>query len=126
MYLLEDAGQTKGATFGSPLSLHVDKHMAQSIVKNPVAYYGAFWEQEFLRPQPSAGMNTATGLHAGFLVGAEHVVALAEGLAVKDSSVQVEHPGCFDDKVRVTWGDPGPMLPGFERVSGQPASHRGG
>jgi len=62
-------------------------------------------------------MNAATGLHAGLLVGAEHVVFLAERLAVPDPGVEIEHPGCFNGKVRVTGEDPGPMLPRLERVS---------
>lgn len=74
----------------------------------------------------AAGMNAATGLHARLLVSAEPVVVLTQRLTVLNPLVKIEHPGCFDGKVPVTRGDPGPMLPRLERVSGQPAAHRGG
>ncbi|ODQ99810.1 hypothetical protein AWC25_11550 [Mycobacterium sherrisii] len=64
-------------------------------------------------------MNTAASLHARLLVGTEHVVVLTQRLAVEDPRIEIEHPCCFDGKVRVTRGDPGPMLPRLERVSAQ-------
>lgn len=52
MYLLEDVGHTKGAKFGNPLTMYVDKRMAESMVKNLATYHGAFWEQDSLASQP--------------------------------------------------------------------------
>jgi hypothetical protein len=71
-------------------------------------------------------MHAASSLHAGLLVGAEHVVVLAERLAVEGPCVEVEHSGCCDGEMRVAREDPRSMLSRLERVSGQPAAHRGG
>jgi hypothetical protein len=70
-------------------------------------------------------VNPASGLHAGLLISAKHIVVIAERLIVKDSRVQIQYSSRFDGKVRVARKDPGPMLPRLERISGQPASHGG-
>jgi hypothetical protein len=70
-------------------------------------------------------MAAAAGLDGGFLVRAEHVVVLAERLAVEDAGVQVEHHGGSLREVRCARRDPGPVLPGFERVAAKPAAHGG-
>ena len=59
----------------------------------------------------AAGVDAAAGLHAGFLIRVEHALVLAERLAVEDLGVQVEHPGGFEDEVRVPREDPRPVLP---------------
>jgi hypothetical protein len=46
-----------------------------------------------------------------FLIRGEHALVLAERLAVEDLGVQVEHPGGFEDEVRVPREDPRPVLP---------------
>ncbi len=48
------------------------------------------------------------------------------GSPSKDPGVQVEHPAGLEREVGVAGKDPGPVLPGFDRVRGQPAPHRGG
>jgi hypothetical protein len=62
-------------------------------------------------------------LDAGFLIGGQHILAVLERNAVEGSGVQVEHLGGFDREVGVAGEDPGSVLPGFDRVSGQPATH---
>jgi hypothetical protein len=51
-------------------------------------------------------MAARQGLELGLLVGGDHVVVLAEGLAVKGSVVAVEHTGCLGGEVRVPREDP--------------------
>jgi Phosphotransferase enzyme family len=52
MFLLEDVSRSRGATFGSPVSMYVDRPMAESMVRNLAAYHGAFWEHDMLRSLP--------------------------------------------------------------------------
>jgi hypothetical protein len=46
-------------------------------------------------------MDPFTGLHAGFLVGGEHVLVIAERDTVEGSGVQVKQPACLDREVGV-------------------------
>jgi hypothetical protein len=71
------------------------------------------------------GVAAAAGLDGGLLIGADHVVAPAQRLTVQDPGVQVEHPGRLGREGGVADGDPGPVLPGLEGVSGQPPADRG-
>ncbi len=45
------------------------------------------------------------------------------GWPSKNAGVQVQHPAGFEPEVGVAGEDPGSVLPGFERVGGQPAPH---
>jgi hypothetical protein len=72
----------------------------------------------------AAGVDRFPGLHAGRLIGGEDVVVVAEFDPVMDSGVQVEHSSGLEREVGVARKDPGPVLPGSDRVGGQPAPHR--
>ncbi|GAA4491462.1 hypothetical protein GCM10023094_55900 [Rhodococcus olei] len=52
MFLLEDIAQSRGAVFGNPCTMYVDRGMAESMVTNLAAYHGAFWEHEILTSAP--------------------------------------------------------------------------
>lgn len=43
MLILEDVGTTRGARFGNPVTMKVDRAMAESMVCQMAAYHGAFW-----------------------------------------------------------------------------------
>jgi hypothetical protein len=70
-------------------------------------------------------MAAAAGLDGGLLIGADHVVAGAQRPAVPGPGVQIQHPGGFRRELGVTDGDPGPVLPGFEGITGQPPADGG-
>jgi Phosphotransferase enzyme family len=44
MLLLEDVATTRGARFGNPVTMKVDRAMAESMVRQMVTYHGAFWD----------------------------------------------------------------------------------
>ena len=68
----------------------------------PVVALDAHWPAA--RTGWAAGMNAATGLYAGLLVGAEHVVVFAQRLAVEDPLVK----GLFGNEgAAVVGGYPG-------------------
>jgi hypothetical protein len=68
-------------------------------------------------------MNAA-GLHAGFLIGTEHILIAAQRSCLPDPLIQVEHAGGLDREIRVAGTDPGPVPPPLEHVLRQPAAHR--
>lgn len=68
---------------------------------------------------------SAAGLDGGLLVGGDHVLVWAQGRTFPDAGVEVQYPAGLDTEVRVPDEDPGLVLPGFGRVLGQPAAHRG-
>lgn len=70
-------------------------------------------------------MAAAAGLDGGLLIGADHVLVFAERPAVPGAGVQVQHPGGPDREFRVADGDPGPVLPGPEDITGQPPADSG-
>jgi hypothetical protein len=43
MFILEDVATTKGATFGNPASMRVDRAMAESMVSQMATYHAVFW-----------------------------------------------------------------------------------
>lgn len=43
MIILEDVATTKGARFGNPVTMKVDRSMAESMVRQMATYHGAFW-----------------------------------------------------------------------------------
>ena len=65
------------------------------------------------------------GLDAGLLVGAEHVLVLAERLPFPFPLIEVQDAGGLEGKVRVAGEDPRPVLPGLQDVVSQPAAHGG-
>jgi hypothetical protein len=71
------------------------------------------------------GVAAAAGLHRGLLVGADHVVALAQRFVLPEAGVQVEHDAGLGGEVRIRREDPGPVSPGSDRVGGQPPRDRG-
>ncbi|WP_345493257.1 aminoglycoside phosphotransferase family protein [Nocardia callitridis] len=44
MFVLENVAQTKGATFGNPLTRVLDKAMAEDMVSQLALFHGAFWD----------------------------------------------------------------------------------
>ena len=72
-----------------------------------------------------AWVAAAQGLQLRLLVGTDHVVVGAERLTVPATVVQVQHGAGLGAEVGVAGEDPGPVLPGLDRVCGQPAAHRG-
>jgi hypothetical protein len=44
MLILEDVATTRGARFGNPVTMKVDRMMAESMVRQMAAYHGAFWD----------------------------------------------------------------------------------
>ncbi|KAA9160518.1 phosphotransferase [Amycolatopsis acidicola] len=52
VYLLEDVAESKGAEFGNPVTMYVDRPMAESMVRNLAAYHGRFWQDEILSTAP--------------------------------------------------------------------------
>src|SRR5438034_1794370 len=77
------------------------------------------------RALPGGRVAAAAGLDGGLLIRADDIVAPARWLAVPDAGVQVEYPGGLGGEFGVADGDPGPVLPGFEGISGQPPADRG-
>jgi hypothetical protein len=71
-------------------------------------------------------MTAPQRLQLGLLVGADHILVIAQLTASPVPVVQVEHPGGLVLKVRVAGKDPGPVLPRLHRVRSQPAAHRRG
>lgn len=43
MLILEDVATTRGARFGNPVTMKVDRVMAESMVRQMATYHGAFW-----------------------------------------------------------------------------------
>jgi hypothetical protein len=66
------------------------------------------------------------GLDAGFLVGAEHVLVVAERLSFPFPLVEVQGAGGLEGEVRVAGKDPRPVLPGLQGIVSEPAAHGGG
>src|SRR5262249_49490321 len=71
------------------------------------------------------GVAAAAGLDGGLLIGADDVVVAARRRAVPGPGVRVERPGGLYRELRVADRDPGPVLPGLERVTGEPAADGG-
>ena len=71
------------------------------------------------------GVAAAAGLDRGFLIRADHELVGAQRFAVPEPGVQVERTGGLDREVGVPREDPRAVLPGFERILGQPAADRG-
>jgi hypothetical protein len=69
-------------------------------------------------------MPAAERLQLRLLVGADHVLAGSQPLALKGSGVEVEHPAGLLRKGGVTRKDPRARLPRLDRVLVQPAPDR--
>lgn len=69
---------------------------------------------------------TAPGLNSRFLVGGQDKIVLTQSRTVEHACVEIQHARGFHREVGVAGKDPGPMLPGLERVRGQPPVHRRG
>jgi len=70
-------------------------------------------------------VTAVQGLELGFLVGADHVVVRAQWLAFPSAGIQVEHASGLGAEVGVAGKDPGPVLPGLDRIGGQPSAYGG-
>ena len=65
------------------------------------------------RPWREREVDAHAGLDAGLLIGAEHVVVLAERLPFPFPLVEVQDAGGFEGEVRVAGENPRPVLPGL-------------
>lgn len=52
IFLMEDIAFTRGARFGDPTTLPINRAQAESMVTNLAAYHGTFWENPQLRSLP--------------------------------------------------------------------------
>lgn len=96
IFLLEDVRAARGAVFGNPTSLYVDRPMAESMITNIAAYHGRYWDSPDLHhmsfPPTSlefqARANSVTDFRKRTLVGvdrAEHLVPREFLLRRKDA-----------------------------------------
>ena len=69
-------------------------------------------------------MAAAAGLDGGLLVGGDHIIVARPTVCRPSAVVEVEHPLRLGGEVGVGDEDPRLVLPGFERVLGQPPAHR--
>jgi hypothetical protein len=70
--------------------------------------------------------GVAACLDGGLLIGGDHVFVAGERDAVEDPRVEVQDPGGPGGEFRVADEQPGPVLPGFDRVGGQDPADGGG
>jgi hypothetical protein len=54
------------------------------------------------------------------------VLVLAQRFAIEGTGVQIQHAGGLGLEVQIADEDPGPVLPGLDRVGLEPAAHGGG
>src|SRR3954454_6113274 len=71
-----------------------------------------------------AGVDPCPGLDRGLGVGADHAVAGLKQLAFPAALVEVEDRAGLLQEVGVAREDPRALLPGLDRVLGQPATDR--
>jgi hypothetical protein len=70
-------------------------------------------------------MFAPSGLDAGLLVGAEHVVAWSQGFALPAPLVKIEDAASFASKVGIARENPTAMTPGPQRILAEPAPNGG-
>ena len=81
------------------------------------------------RKQPGSarrecGMAAAASLDGGLLIGADHILVVAERRALKHPGVEIQRPGRLDREVRIAGEDPHPVKPRADGVTTQRAPHR--
>jgi hypothetical protein len=104
---------------------------AVDVVGGEVGQRAASAVLELLPPDPARCQwqvrgATSQRLELRLLIGANHVLVVAQRLAVPQPVVQVQHPTGLDREVRVTREDPRPVLPRLDHVLTQPPPHGGG
>jgi len=70
------------------------------------------------------GYQPTPGLDAGFFIGGNHEVAIAQDLAIPCPVVQIQNAPCFLLEMGATGPDPTPIAPGADRIGAEPAPHR--
>jgi hypothetical protein len=70
-------------------------------------------------------MFAPSGLDAGLLVGAEHVITWPQRGATPPALVEIENAAGLAGELRIAWEDPGAMPPGAQRVLAEPAPESG-
>src|ERR1019366_6505406 len=66
-------------------------------------------------------MFAPSGLDAGLLVGAEHVITRPQCCATPAALVEIENTAGLAGEIRIAWEDPCAMPPGAQRVLAEPA-----
>ena len=64
------------------------------------------------------GVLADAGLDGGLLVGGDDELVGPQRRVVEAAGVEVEHPGRLGSEVGVAGEDPGPVLPGLDRIGG--------
>ena len=70
-------------------------------------------------------MLAPSGLNAGFLVGAEHVVVWSQGFPLPATVVKIEDTSSFANEVWIAREDPTAMTPGPQRILAEPTPNGG-
>lgn len=70
-------------------------------------------------------MYPPSRLDTRFLVGGKNEVILVDWRALPRAGVQIQHSSGFKGEVGIAGENPGPVLPGFQRVSPEPSAHGG-
>jgi hypothetical protein len=83
-----------------------------------------FHPGRLMRTGRQSGVDSDSGLDAGFFVGADDEVLRVEALALPGLGVKVENPSRFGRELGVAGEDPGAALPRTDGVFMKPASHR--
>jgi hypothetical protein len=65
-------------------------------------------------------VDAAAGLHAGFLIGAKHILVIGERLAVSDARARAALTAKSGSRGKIHE----PVLPWLDRVLREPAAHR--
>jgi hypothetical protein len=78
------------------------------------------------RRRPRARMDLSPGLDRGFRVGADHHVAGLQQFAIPAGRVEVQDRAGLGHEMRIARKDPRALMPGLDRILGQPPPDRRG
>lgn len=70
-------------------------------------------------------MFAPSGLDAGFLINAEHVITRLQRGPAPAALVEIQNAAGLACKVRIAWEDPCAMAPGAQRILVEPAPESG-
>lgn len=78
-------------------------------------------EHGAMRLRGQSGMDAASSLNAGLLVGGDHELIGSEGLAIPGAGIQIEDAAGLGGKLWVARKDPTAVIPGPDGILMQPA-----